>query len=234
MKSLLAIRHVPFEGLGSLETPLAEAGYAIRYVDAPVTDLIPLGEQEWDLLVVLGGPIGVNDSGDYPFLGEELRILEARLQREAPTLGICLGSQLLAHALGARVYENHETEIGWHPLKLTEAGRESALRHFTQPVFHWHGDTFELPAGVQLLASTDRCAHQAFSLGNSLLALQFHPEVTARGLEQWYVGHARELRGRGTPLETMRANAARFAPGLAREAAVFLKEWLAKVQGGSE
>lgn len=227
MKSLLAIRHVPFEGLGSLETPLTEAGYAIRYVDAPVVDLARLGTGEWDLLVVLGGPIGVNDQDDYPFLTEELRLIEARLKDRAPTLGICLGSQLIAHALGARVYANRDTEIGWHVLTLTEAGRNSSLRHFTQPVFHWHGDTFELPAGVRLLASTDLCAHQAFSLGNTLLALQFHPEVTARGLEQWYVGHSRELRARGRPLAMMREEAARLAPGLVHEAASFLGDWLA-------
>lgn len=227
MKSLLAIRHVPFEGLGSLEMPLAEAGYAIRYVDAPTADISQVAKGEWDLLVVLGGPIGVNDQGDYPFLGEELRLIEARLKNQAPTLGICLGSQLIAHALGARVHKSRETEIGWHALTLTDAGRESALQHFTQPVFHWHGDTFELPDGVHLLASTNSCAHQAFSLGRSLLALQFHPEVTARGLEQWYVGHSGELRARGTPLAALREAAARFAPGLAHASAGFLKDWLA-------
>lgn len=229
MKSLLAVRHVPFEGLGSLEAPLAEAGYAIRYVDAPTADFVHLARAEWDLLVMLGGPIGVNDQGDYPFLDEELRLLEARIERKAPVLGICLGSQLLAHVLGARVHRNRETEIGWHSLTLTEAGRDSSLRHFTQPVFHWHGDTFELPAGTRLLASTDLCPHQAFSLGNTLLALQFHPEVTARGLEQWYVGHSGELRARGTPIAVLRQEAARFAPGLTREAAGFLKDWLATV-----
>lgn len=227
MKTLLAVRHVPFEGLGSLETPLTEAGYAIRYVDAPIADLAHLEREDCDLLVVLGGPIGVNDQPDYPFLGAELRLVEARLKCQAPLLGICLGSQLIAHALGARVHANHETEIGWYPLTLTAEGRATPLRHFGQPVFHWHGDTFELPAGAQLLASTALCAHQAFSMGHALLALQFHPEVTARGLEQWYVGHARELRARGTPLAAMREEAARLAPGLAQAAAGFLKDWLA-------
>ncbi|MGH8279953.1 MAG: glutamine amidotransferase [Gammaproteobacteria bacterium] len=229
MKTLLAMRHVPFEGLGNLETPLSDAGYAIRYVDAPVTDFARLDEKAWDLVVILGGPIGVNDQADYPFLGAELRLLEARLAREAPTLGICLGSQLIAHALGARVHTNPQTEIGWQALTLTPAGHDSSLRHFTRPVFHWHGDSFELPAGARLLASTPACAHQAFALGNFLLALQFHPEVTARGLEQWYVGHARELRARGTPLATLRAEAGQRAPALAREAAAFLGDWLRSV-----
>lgn len=226
MKSLLAIRHVPFEDLGCLEVPLTESGYAIRYVDAPTTDFAPLAQANWDLLVVLGGPIGVYEQKDYPFLRDELRLLEAHLKRRAPTLGICLGSQLIAHALGARVHKSRVVELGWKPLQLTAAGQDSSLRHFTAPVFHWHGDTFELPAGARLLASTESCPHQAFSVGGTLLALQFHPEVSAPGLEQWYVGHAGELRALGLPLAALRQEAAHFAPALAKESAAFLRDWL--------
>lgn len=226
MKSLLAIRHVPFEDLGCLETPLAEAGYAIRYVDAPTTDFPRLTQANWDLLVVLGGPISVNEQNDYPFLSDELRLLEARFKRRMPTLGICLGSQLIAHALGARVHKSRAVEIGWKSLKLTGAGQDSSLRHFTKPVFHWHGEGFELPAGARALASTELCPHQAFSFGGALLALQFHPEVTARGLEQWYVGYTEELRAHGLPLAGLRQEAARFAPGLAQQSAAFLQDWL--------
>lgn len=227
MKSLLAIRHVPFEDLGSFEVPLTEAGYAIRYVDAPTADFTLLAEAKLDLLVVLGGPIGVNEQKDYPFLSDEVRMLEARVKQRGPTLGICLGSQLIAHALGARVHKSHAVEIGWKRLRLNPAGLDSSLKHFTRPVFHWHGDTFELPAGARLLASTESCAHQAFSFGSTLLALQFHPEVTARGLEQWYVGHAGELRERGVPLAGLRQEAERYAPALAQESAAFLRDWLA-------
>ena len=226
MKSLLAIRHVPFEDLGCFEAPLVEAGYAIRYVDAPATDFARLTQANWDLLVVLGGPIGVNEQADYPFLSDELQLLEARFKRRLPTLGICLGSQLIAHALGARVHKSRAVEIGWKSLKLTSAGQDSSLRHFTKPVFHWHGETFDLPAGARLLASTDICPHQAFSFGGMLLALQFHPEVTARGLEQWYVGHTGELRAHGLPLAGLRQEAARFAPALAQQSAAFLRDWL--------
>lgn len=227
VKTLLAIRHVPFEDLNSFERPLAEAGYAIRYVDAPTADFTRLGQASWDLTVVLGGPIGVNEQNDYPFISEELRFLETRFKREVPTLGICLGSQLMAHALGARVHKSRAVEIGWKSLTLTDAGRNSSLRHFQKPVFHWHGESFDLPAGAKALASTEVCPHQAFSWGSTLLALQFHPEVTARGLEQWYVGHADELRAHGLSPTGLRQDAARFGPILERQGAAFLNDWLA-------
>ncbi|HVA55274.1 MAG TPA: glutamine amidotransferase [Gammaproteobacteria bacterium] len=226
MKSLLAIRHVPFEDLGCLEAPLTNSGYAIRYVDAPTADFTHIVQAKWDLLVVLGGPIGVNERDDYPFLGEELRLLELRLKHQVPTLGICLGSQLMAHALGARIHKNRSVEIGWKSLTLTSAGQDSSLQHFRRPVFHWHGESFDLPAGARHLASTDLCPNQAFSLGSSLLGLQFHPEVTARGLEQWYVGHTNELRSHGLSPASLREDAARFAPMLAHQATAFLQAWL--------
>ncbi len=227
MKSLLAIRHVPFEDLGCLEALLTESGYAIRYVDAPTADFSHLAQAKWDLLVVLGGPIGVMEQHDYPFLITELQLLELRLKHKSPTLGICLGSQLLAHALGARIHKNRSVEIGWKSLTLTSAGHDSSLQHFRKPVFHWHGEDFDLPAGARHLASTDLCPNQAFSLGSSVLGLQFHPEVTARGLEQWYVGHTGELRSHGLSPAKLREEATRFAPLLAQQSSAFLKDWLA-------
>ncbi len=226
MKSLLAIRHVPFEDLGCFEAPLTDAGYAIRYVDAPTADFTRIARADWDLLVVLGGPIGVHEQDDYPFLSQELRLLEVRLKNAAPTLGICLGSQLMAHALGARIHKNRGAEIGWKSLTLTSAGLDSSLQYFHKPVFHWHGESFDLPAGTRHLASTDLCPHQAFSLGRSLLGMQFHPEVTARGLEQWYVGHTGELRAHGLSPANLRQDAARFGPILARQSSAFLQAWL--------
>lgn len=230
VKTLLAIRHVPFEDLGSWEGPFAEAGYAIRYVDAPTADFTRLDQASWDLLVLLGGPIGVNERDDYPFLGDELRFVEARLKRDTPTLGICLGSQLVAHALGARVYKSRAAEIGWKPLTLTAAGRNSPLRHLRKPVFHWHSETFDLPAGAVPLAATESCPHQAFSRGRALMALQFHPEVTAKGLEQWYVGHGGELRVHGLAPADLRREALQHGMALAQQSAAFLTDWLADLQ----
>src|SRR5579863_8671530 len=197
MKTLLAIRHVSFEDLGSFEQPLAEAGYVIRYLNAPTADFSAFEKEPPNLLVVLGGPISVNDSHDYPFLKAELKFIESQLKAGKPTLGICLGSQLMAKALGAEVHRGKGMEIGWKALTLTEAGKSSSIKHLTGPVLHWHGDVFDLPVGAENLASTDLTPHQGYTWGKSALAVQFHPEVTARGLEQWYVGNTGELKEQG-------------------------------------
>src|SRR5262249_51014029 len=128
---------------------------------------------------------GVYDSEEYPFLLDELELLRACLQQRLPTVGICLGAQLLASALGARVYPGPHKEIGWSPLSLTEAGAAGPLVALGAglPVLHWHGDSFDLPAGATLLASTALYRHQAFALGPTILGLQFHPEVLDAGTE---------------------------------------------------
>ena len=228
MRSLLAIRHVPFEDLGSYDPLLAAAGYAIRYAEAPTADFAALVREHWDLLVVLGGPIGVNDGADYPFLAEEVKFVEARLKAGAPTLGICLGSQFLAKALGARVYRTAEMEIGWKALVLNEAGQRSPLKHLAAPVFHWHGEIFDLPAGAVSLASTDITPHQGFSWGRAL-AMQFHPEVTARGLEQWYVGNTGELKELALKPAELRRSALAHAATMEQQGAAVLKDWLAEI-----
>ncbi|HEV2112122.1 MAG TPA: glutamine amidotransferase [Gammaproteobacteria bacterium] len=229
MKTLLAIRHVLFEDLGSYALPLAEAGYAIRYVDAPAADFAALAKQPWDLLVVLGAPIGVNDGTDYPFIAPELGFVAARLESGAPTLGICLGSQLIAKALGARVQRLKAVEVGWKPLQLTDAGRASPLRHLSGPVFHWHGEGFDLPTGAVSLAATDITPHQGFTWGKATLAMQFHPEVTQRGLEQWYVGNTVELGELGLKPGELRRSAAAHAAAMQAQAAAALNEWLAAI-----
>jgi GMP synthase (glutamine-hydrolysing) len=226
VKNLLAIRHVPFEDLGSLAPMLAEKGYAIRYVDAPTADFLLLAKGSWDLLVVLGGPIGVDDMEDYPFMAPELKFIETRLRAALPTLGICLGSQFLAKALGATVRKGECMEIGWKPLTLTQAGQSSPVRHFSGPVLHWHGDQFDLPKDALALAATDLTPCQGFSWGRAL-ALQFHPEVTARGLEQWYVGNVGEIREQGLTPAGLRRDAERHAPAMERQAAAMLGDWLA-------
>ena len=226
MKTLLAIRHVPFEDLDSFAPVLAGAGYSIRYADAPTADFAALAQQDWDLLVVLGGPIGVNDAPDYPFLNAELKFVEARLKVQKPLLGICLGSQLMAAALGSKIYHIKDVEIGWSPLQLTEAGRNSPLKHLTGPVFHWHGEGYDTPAGAMQLASTASTPCQAFSWGSKALAMQFHPEVTARNLEQWYVGNTGELRELDLKPGELRRSAAAHAASMQAQASDLLKAWL--------
>lgn len=229
----LAIRHVAFEDLGSFEPLLASRGYAVHYVEAGYDDLAAMASEPWNLLVVLGGPIGANDDADFPFIAEELRLIERHLKRGTPVLGICLGSQMMARALGARVYRAKAKEIGFAPVTLTDAGRASCLAPLADtPVLHWHGDTFDLPDGARHLASTEICPHQAFAWGgkDAALALQFHPETTARGLERWYIGHSGELAAEKLPVSALRAAAARHGAALEAAAQSILTRWLATVQ----
>lgn len=223
--------HLPFEDIGSLEPELLRRGFAVSTVDV-ATAQFPLPEiQHADLLVVMGGPIGVYEADDYPFLTAEIDVIRQRLVARKPTLGICLGAQLMAAALGARVYPgDHGSEIGWFPL-LSASG--SPTPDWFAPflagnlaVLHWHGDTFDLPAGAKLLASTKRYPHQAFMLEDFALALQFHPEVTKRGLEHWYVGHTCELRAKNISINKLRADAQANAPNLQAAAAEFWRLWL--------
>lgn len=233
MSNLVAIRHVPFEDLDSFAAPLEARGYRISYRDAPVDDLTAPEIAAADLLVVLGGPIGAYEEALYPFLTRELALIEARLEAARPTLGICLGAQLMARALGARVYPGKK-ELGWAALDLTEVGRRSPLRFIepTAKVLHWHGDTFDLPADADLLASTALTPHQAFAIGQQALALQFHIEASAQGLERWYVGHALEIATTaGVALAGLRAAAAIAAPALAPQARAALDAWLDEIAG---
>jgi GMP synthase (glutamine-hydrolysing) len=232
MATITAIRHLPFEDLGSFEIPLRNANFTITYVDAPTDDLTEIDPVIPDLFIVLGGPIAAYQDRTFPFLRDELTLLEKRLIARKPTLGICLGSQLLARALGARVYRGHANEIGWGALALTQAGRDSSVAHYAgehTPVLHWHGDTFDLPNGAMLLASDDIYAHQAFVWDSCVLGLQFHPEVTARGLETWYVSHAAELESADISLENFRIESNQYAPVLQSYSELFLHSWLRTV-----
>ncbi len=230
MKQAVAIRHVAFEDLGTFEDGLRRNGYDIRYVDATIDRLDLPAFRNADLLVILGGPIGVYEERQYPFLTKELVLIEQRLAAQAPVLGICLGCQLMARALGARVYAGGDKEIGWGPIDLTASGHVSPLRHLAAgdgAVLHWHGDTFDMPEGAEGLASTRHYPHQAFRYGTKALALQFHAEVSALGLERWFVGHAVEIAA--TPavsVEQLRDDTRRWSPALAAAASRLLDEWL--------
>lgn len=227
----LVLNHVPFEDLGSLEPPLVECGFAIETVDA-ATARFPLAQaDDADLLVVLGGPIGVYETDAYPFLAGEIACIRQRLAADRPVLGICLGAQLMAAALGARVYPGaHGAEIGWAPIEFSGSGELpqwfAPLVAGGLPVFHWHADTYDLPHGAKPLARSEFYEQQAFMVGQHGLALQFHPEVTAQGLERWYVGHATELSARKMSVPELRAAGTRHAPALEQSAKVFWNSWL--------
>ena len=196
VKTSLCLRHVAFEDLGTFEPILNERGYKVTYLEAGANDLTVIDPLEPDLLIVLGGPIGVYELDDYPFLKDEIALLEKRLAADLPTLGICLGCQLMVRALGASVYPSGRKEIGWAPLILTAAGKMSPLAELAAeltPVLHWHGDTFDLPQGAVHLAASAEFKHQAFAWGKHCLGLQFHAEVTRQGLERWLIGHTLEI-----------------------------------------
>jgi GMP synthase (glutamine-hydrolysing) len=230
MKNATVIRHLAFEDLGSLAEALNQQDYVITYVEAGLDSVAGIDPLSPDLVVILGGPIGAYDVQDYPFLVDELRLLESRLKADIPTLGICLGAQLMARALGAKVYPGPYKEIGWSALDLSNEGMHSSLAHLAAEhtsVLHWHGDTFDLPIGSTHLASSSKYQNQAFSWGKSGLGLQFHPEVTAGNLERWFIGHACEIGATsGVSIAGLREDTALYAKQLEKQAAKFWRAWL--------
>jgi GMP synthase (glutamine-hydrolysing) len=200
MRKVLVCQHVPHEPLGILDPLLRERRFRIRYINFgrhphEVPDLAG-----YDALVVLGGPMNVDETARHPHLMTELRLLEQAMARDLPVLGICLGAQLMAKALGAEVSKNPQREIGWYDLQLTPEGQAdpvlSRLGH--NRVFQWHGDTFAIPTGAVQLARAETCEAQAFRYGNHAYALQFHLEVDAPTIGRWIRINAGELSdGRG-------------------------------------
>ena len=211
--TIYAIQHLAFEDLGAWEDVLYQLGYRVRYFEAGKDDLAKALNYE-GLTVILGGPIGVYETKDYPFLQQEIDLLKVRLEKNLPTLGICLGAQLIAHALGAKVYAGHSKEIGWSQLQLNIVEHNPLQALVGTEVLHWHGDTFELPAQAELLASSEVYPNQAFRVGKNILGLQFHPEVAADGLEKWLIGHTAELRQANINIPALRADNQRCAAQL--------------------
>jgi GMP synthase (glutamine-hydrolysing) len=230
-KKCIALQHLAFEDLGLFAEVLALAGYEIDYRQAGIS---PLAVDEWrgaELVVVLGGPIAAYDTHIYPFLDDELAGLCERLALRRPTLGLCLGAQLMASALGARVYPSSAKEIGWAPVELSEAGKASCLAPLASvPVLHWHGDTFDIPAGAELLARTAGTPHQAFSRGRNALALQFHPEADPARIESWLIGHSCELVQSGIDIPALRAQSAAQETATRAAAAAVLTTWLGQLE----
>jgi GMP synthase-like glutamine amidotransferase len=171
------LQHVPFEKLGNIETWFDPATTSLNYTRFFAEDQLP-ALTELDFLIVLGGPMSVNDEAELPWLRAEKAFIAAAIAAKMPVLGICLGSQLIASALGARVYAGAEKEIGWFPIQGQYQGDKAFNFPDTLDVFHWHGETFDLPAGATLLASSPGCKNQAFQIGERVIGLQFHLETT--------------------------------------------------------
>jgi len=183
---VLTFRHVLHEHLGWIATALDESGVAYDYADLYASPEAASDVAQPDALIFMGGPMSAND--DLPFIHREIELIRDAIARRQPVLGICLGAQLIAKALGCAVYPNAVKEIGWAPVIFTEAARRDPLfAGLSGPeiVFHWHAETFDLPQGSELLASSAQCRHQAFRFGDRIYALQFHLEVTPAMIAQW-------------------------------------------------
>jgi len=227
--NVTAIRHVAFEDLGLLEPLLEKLGFEITYVNA--WELDRQTAETADLVVFLGGPISVNDEVDYPFLTDEIAIAKTRLAAANPTLGICLGAQILSRAIGGGVHPGPAKEIGWAPIDLTDAGQDSVLSALCDiPVLHWHGEVCELPHGVDSLAHTPGCATQAFIPGPNALALQFHIEAGADGIEPWLIGHTGEIaQTPGVTVASLRADTCQHGSALRATASKVFQRWFAEI-----
>jgi GMP synthase (glutamine-hydrolysing) len=230
VKTAVIVQHLAIETIGTFGPLLEELGYQLKVYLAGRDNLEEIDPRAPDLAVIMGGPIGVYDADDYPFLHSELKWLRDRLLADLPTLGICLGAQLIAAALGARVFPGHLTELGWSEIWSAEGTQNHPVAELCGgKALHWHGDTFDLPAGARLLASSADYPHQAFSLGRAL-ALQFHVEIEPVGLEQWFVAFTGDIRKHGSnTLKSLRQDTRDEAPGVKARGEVFLRRWLDSV-----
>ena len=168
-------QHAPFEDLGSIRFWLDQRAAEISYTRWFAGDPVPVLDG-FDMLIAIGGPMSVNDERDLPWLKDEKLAMRDAIARDMPVLGVCLGAQLIASALGARVYPNAVKEIGWFPIQAVSG---SSFRFPSEcTVFHWHGETYDLPENATNLARSEACEHQAFQLKQNVIGLQFHLEMT--------------------------------------------------------
>jgi GMP synthase (glutamine-hydrolysing) len=225
MSRLLVFQHVAAEPLGTLDPLIRARGHRVRFVNFERDPDAQPDVDRYRGLVVLGGPMNVEDQDRRAHLKTELRAIERALHQGKPVFGICLGAQLLAHVLGAPVRRHTQPEIGWYELATTAAGRRDAvfapLGECTR-VFQWHSYTFDLPAGGEQLARTDSCEQQAFRYGDSAYGVQFHPEVDAALIGRWLgnAAYQQEICAAGLPhdVDAIRAHTEAHAPQLREQA----------------
>jgi GMP synthase (glutamine-hydrolysing) len=188
MKRLLVFQHVPHEILGTFNPLLKDAGFRIRYVNFGRTPDAQPNMDKYDGLIILGGPMCVDQVDTHPHLATEIAAIRTAIEHHKPVLGICLGAQLIAAALQAKVRKNPVKEIGWYDVSPTSDGeRDPLFKAFkgTEKIFQWHGDTFDIPAGAVQLASSPDCANQAYRYGDRTYGLQFHLEVDEALIHRW-------------------------------------------------
>jgi GMP synthase (glutamine-hydrolysing) len=228
-KTALIIRHVPHEGVAGFREPVEDAGYHVDRIDVADPAFASLDLREPDLLIMMGGPMGVYEQDQHPWIGCQLRRLAHRLEADRPTLGVCFGAQMIAEAMGGKVFAGPHKEVGFHP--VTVHAEDSPLRHLAQvPVLHWHGDTFTLPPEAELLASSHVYDHQAFRRGRNVLALQFHAEMGLdprfdAWIEQW----PEAVEEAGGTLDSLRAAHDLHGPVAVEAGRAMIRQWLAEL-----
>lgn len=221
------IQHVPFEKPGALADWALAQGHWIQILD-PAKDKIP-SSAETDFLIVLGGPMSVHDEKEFPWLKAEKEALQKFIaDAQKPLLGICLGAQLIATVLGAKVYMNTQKEIGWFDIDVKPRGVFKGASAAKAKVFHWHGEAFELPAGAELLASSQVTPVQAFQYGDKVVALQFHPEMNAEALKDLLRECARWINPQ-EPFEQSEVQILEKAPEAIPESTLFLGKILSNL-----
>lgn len=227
MKSALVIRHTPYEGIAGFRGPIEEAGYAIERIDVSDPTFAEIDLDEPDLLMVMGGPMAVYETDRHPWIAGEITRLARRILLDRPTVGVCLGSQMVAAAMGARVYPGPVKEVGFAPVEISAAGLGSPLRHIEHvPILHWHGDTFDLPPGVELLASTGQYPNQAFRRGDNLLALQCHPEMGEDPRFEIWLRDKAYVEEAGLTVPELRAQHESLGPAAVAAGKKLITDWL--------
>jgi GMP synthase (glutamine-hydrolysing) len=235
MAKIIVLQHHPAENLGNIASALEGAALAWQYVRIHDGHPVPKDLKSAGGLIVMGGPMAVYQTDRFPFLKDEMRLIEAAVAQGKPVLGVCLGAQIVAAALGAQVEKNPAgKEIGWAPVRLSAAAQADQLfRGFAETItpFHWHGDHFAPPRGAVALASSDKTPCQAFRYGEKTWALQFHLEVTRTGIENMTIAFARELDREKISARAMLSDASVFLPALESLAETIFSRWATPIQG---
>ncbi|AMB59705.1 glutamine amidotransferase [Microterricola viridarii] len=232
LRTALVLRHDETIHLGNLEPVLREHGYALTVLDTPGADFAAVDPAAADLVVVLGGDMGVYESEQHPYLADEIALIRARIDAERPVFGVCLGAQLMAESLGGTVFKGGSNEIGYRSVEPTVEGAQSPVRHIAGvPVMQWHSDTFELPEGVTRLAGSPEYRNEAFGIGNWALAVQFHPEVTPEMHERWVADSVGELAAEGIDADALRAENERYNAAMQQASRRMFSEYLDGIAG---
>jgi len=235
MAKIYVLQHHPVENLGTIADALEGAALAWQYVRVADGQPVPANMKGAGGLIVMGGPMGVYQTDRYPWLRDEMRLIEDAMKLNLPVLGVCLGAQILAAALGAKVDRNpNGKEIGWHPIRLHDSAKDDRLMRglpATMTPFHWHGDIFDLPPGAISLASLEKTPCEAFRMGDQAYGFQFHFEVTREGVAAMAEAFAKELVRENIPADRMITQAAELTPPLENISEKVFSRWASPIQG---